>query len=87
MTYTDFLTLWNDPTSDPELAALKAGGVKAIRTKTGLSQVKFAEKYGISKNTIECWEAVSGAKVRTAPPYVTALLAYAVLEGDRQTKE
>lgn len=31
--------------------------VKEIRELTGLSQVKFAAKYGIPKSTLECWEA------------------------------
>lgn len=30
--------------------------VKAIRTKTGLSQIKFAMILGISKRTLENWE-------------------------------
>lgn len=87
MTYTDFLALWTDPANDPELAALKAGGVKAIRTKTGLNQTDFAQVYGIPRGSIKHWETTSTTDSRTAPPYVTALLAYAVLEGDRQGKE
>ena len=31
--------------------------VKEIRSLTGLSQVKFAKRYGIPKSTLECWEA------------------------------
>ena len=31
--------------------------VKEIRSWTGLSQVKFAKRYGIPKSTLECWEA------------------------------
>ena len=85
MTYTDFLTLWNDPTSDPELAALKAGGVKAIRAKTGLNQTDFARIYGIPHRSLKRWE--SSTDPRTAPSHIAALLAYAVLEGDRQGKE
>lgn len=87
MTYTDFLALWANPTSDPELAALKAGGVKAIRAKTGLNQTDFCQAYGIPRGSIKHWETTSATDSRTAPPYVTALLAYAVLEGDRQGKE
>ena len=30
---------------------------KEIRSWTGLSQVKFAKRYGIPKSTLECWEA------------------------------
>ena len=31
--------------------------VKEIRELTGLSQVKFASKYGIPKRTLESWES------------------------------
>lgn len=79
MTYTDFLALWNDPTDDPGLAEIKAGGVKAIRAASGLSQVEFAEEYEIPSRTIEAWETENQAHARTAPEYVRSLLAYAVL--------
>ena len=31
--------------------------IKEIRALTGLSQAKFAERYGIPKRTLEDWEA------------------------------
>ena len=31
--------------------------IKEIRAMTGLSQAKFAERYGIPKRTLEDWEA------------------------------
>ena len=31
--------------------------VKEIRSWTGLSQVKFAKRYGIPKRTLESWES------------------------------
>lgn len=44
------------------LKGLKAHNVeypeaKAIRKKTGLSQVKFSEKYGIALQTLRQWES------------------------------
>lgn len=48
--------------------------IRAIRAKTGLSQARFAERYGIPRRTIENWE--SG--VRTPPPYVINLIEIAV---------
>ena len=50
--------------------------VKALRSVTGLSQAKFAEKYDIPKRTIENWEA----GVSQAPYYLLKLLARAVDE-------
>ena len=44
--------------------------VKAIRSETGLSQVKFAERYGIPRRTLENWEG--GQSI--LPAYVVALL-------------
>ena len=44
--------------------------IKEIRAMTGLSQARFAEKYGIPKRTIESWEAGD----RNPPPYVIKLL-------------
>lgn len=82
MTYTDFLAAWREGT-DPELAALKAGGVKAIRAKTGLSQRAFAERYGIPHKTLKNWESDSPTARRTAPEYVIALLAYAAQQSHK----
>lgn len=56
--------------------------VKEIREKTGLSQQKFAERYGIPVGTIHHWEAGD----REAPEYVTEMLAEIVaLEDVRVT--
>ena len=50
--------------------------VKEIRTLTGLSQARFAEKYGIPKRTLEKWE-----QGETNPPvYLVKLLERAVKE-------
>ena len=43
---------------------------KAIRQKTGLSQQKFGDRYGIPKRTIQNWE--NG--VNEPPEYVLSLL-------------
>lgn len=48
--------------------------VKELRSMTGLTQATFADKYGISKRTIEEWE--SGHRI--APEYVWGLLERAV---------
>lgn len=43
---------------------------KAIRQKTGLSQQKFGDRYGIPKRTVQNWE--NG--VNEPPEYVLSLL-------------
>ena len=48
--------------------------IKEIRALTGLSQARFADKYGIPKRTIEAWESGD----RTPPAYVLTLLKRAV---------
>ena len=48
--------------------------MKSIRAKTGLSQGKFAKKYGLPKITVESWEQ----GVRTPPAYVLDLLNFRV---------
>lgn len=50
--------------------------VKGIRTLTGLSQARFAEKYGIPKRTLEKWEQGE----TTPPTYLVKLLERAVKE-------
>lgn len=50
--------------------------IKEIREYSGLSQKKFAGKYGIPVRSIENWE--SGA--RKCPEYLTSLLGRAVAE-------
>ena len=47
--------------------------IKEIRILTGLSQSKFAERYGIPVRTLQGWEA--GKKV---PGYVLTLLENSV---------
>lgn len=44
--------------------------IKDIRSKSGLTQKQFAEKYGIPKRTIENWET----GVRKCPTYVISML-------------
>lgn len=50
--------------------------LREIRSITGLSQARFAEKYGIPKRTLEKWE-----QGETNPPaYLVKLLERAVKE-------
>lgn len=52
---------------------------REIRSLTGLSQVKFAERYHIPRRTVENWES------RAEPPvYVAELLERAVREDFKQ---
>ena len=51
-----------------------------IRKLTGLSQRRFAEKYGIPRRTIENWEM----GVSTAPDYVLNMLERIVREDEKQ---
>lgn len=50
--------------------------INEIRTLTGLSRVRFAERYGIPLRTVEDWE--SGRS--TPPEYIVPLLERAVRE-------
>ena len=50
--------------------------VKELRAALGLSQVKFAERYGIPRRTVENWE--SGVTI--PPDYVLAMLERIVAE-------
>lgn len=52
----------------------KSVEIREIRRKTGLSQAKFSEKYGIPKRSIENWEQCT----RSAPQYVLNLLKFRV---------
>lgn len=54
----------------------KENRMKAIRKRSGLSQAKFGEKYGIPKRTIESWEMGE----RECPGYVMSLLERVVKE-------
>ena len=57
--------------------------IKEIRTKTGLSQSKFAAMYNISVRTLQDWEI----ERRTPPEYVTAMLERLVNEDFPTQKE
>ena len=48
--------------------------IKELRSLTGLTQAKFAEKYEIPRRTIEDWER----DLRTPPEYVVKLLEYRI---------
>ena len=55
--------------------------IKQVRTISGLSQVKFGEKYGIPRRTIECWECNENSpNYRQCPEYVLRLLERVVKE-------
>lgn len=57
------------------------GGVAAIRSVTGMSQVIFSVVYGIPRRSIQNWEYDAGevGNAREAPDYTQILLGYAVL--------
>lgn len=56
--------------------------IKEIRALTGLSQVKFAEKYGIPRRSVENWELDKDKPShRECPEYVINLLENAVVSG------
>lgn len=48
--------------------------IRAIRGVAQLSQAEFAERYGLSRRSIENWEGGQ----RRPPEYLVSLLAYAV---------
>lgn len=54
--------------------------IKAIRAKTGLSQVKFAAQFGIPTRTLEHWEAGT----RVPPEYVVNLLQTAAENAEKE---
>lgn len=56
--------------------------VKEIRALTGLSQVKFGEKYHIPPHTIEGWEM----GIRKPPVYVLELLERCVVADMEQVE-
>lgn len=55
---------------------IKENKMLTIRKRSGLSQAKFGEKYGIPKRTIESWEMGE----RECPVYVMSLLDRVVNE-------
>jgi putative transcriptional regulator len=48
--------------------------IKELRSLTGLTQAKFAEKYEIPRRTIEDWER----DLHLPPEYVVKLLEYRI---------
>ncbi len=55
--------------------------IKEIRALTGLSQVKFGEKYHIPRRTIEGWESNKDSpNHRECPEYTRELLERVVRE-------
>lgn len=57
----------------------KPATIKDLREKTGLTQMKFAERYGLSRRTVEDWER----GVRSVPVYrFEALLAQVMADID-----
>lgn len=66
--------LTHDEITAYELDAINP--VKALRSKSALTQAKFSKQYGIPLRTVENWE--SG--VREPPEYVLRLLERAVNE-------
>ena len=48
--------------------------IKELRKRTGLSQARFSEKYGMSRRTLQNWEEGS----RTPAKYILDLLAFKV---------
>lgn len=57
------------------------GGISAIRSVTGMSQISFSAAYGIPRRSVENWERDSSEtrEAREAPSYTQMLLGYAVL--------
>lgn len=55
--------------------------IKQIRSISGLSQVKFDQKYGIPRRTIESWECdKNNPNYRLCPNYIHRLLERVVKE-------
>lgn len=48
--------------------------IKAMRKALGLSQKKFAERFGMSPTTVYCWEAKSTINQTKIPEWVYGLL-------------
>ena len=54
--------------------------IKELRTLTGLTQVKFAEKYHIPLQTVKQWESSrDSSSYRTPPGYALKLLEQTIL--------
>jgi transcriptional regulator with XRE-family HTH domain len=53
--------------------------IKELRTMTGLTQAKFAEKYHIPLQTVKQWESSKdSSSYRTPPAYALRLLEQAI---------
>ncbi len=48
--------------------------IKELRKRTGLSQARFSEKYGMSRRTLQNWEE----GIRKPAKYILDLLAFKV---------
>lgn len=58
--------------------------IKELRKKTGLSQSKFAAKFGIPVRTLQQWEQ----GISAPPEYLVRMMAYIMLlEGIRDDNE
>jgi len=61
--------------------------ISQIRKLSGLTQVKFAEKYHIPINTLKGWESnIESKRYRKCPEYILYLLEIAVKNDLKQTK-
>ncbi len=71
-----------NPKKNPHSGNLqKPMAIKQIRAISGLSQVKFGQKYGIPRRTIEGWECDENSpNHRVCPDYVRRLLERVVKE-------
>lgn len=54
--------------------------IKEIRKLTGLTQVKFSERYGIPRRTLEHWER----DLNKPPEYVLDLLEFKVRYDEKE---
>ena len=50
--------------------------IKELRQKSGMTQKRFAEYFGVSKRAIETWESDSPTAKRTCPKYLLDLMEY-----------
>ena len=57
--------------------------IRELRDKTGLTQKKFAERYGIPVSTLRKWEQAESSP----PDYVLSLLARALPREDQVTQK
>lgn len=69
-----FRKVFGGETPPNRLERFTMNEIKNIRAKTGLSQAKFAKKYGIPRRSIENWEM----GVNEPPEYLQKLLNFRV---------